>query len=263
MKHTRRKSRSGTLQRFFPLEDTSPLLGIGGYGIVFQHHSTAIKLLHELDKCTELLHEAKIQKKARRSLKSIVKVPAIRDFSTYPVRFKETLYLCGIAMEAVPVLPEFNEQIHMIFGLEDTSNLDESWGQTTSLPVTDTNPSRGFFASPELLEDLWKERNSKWTIDLACFTMGSALRTLLDAGILPDDVEWIYGNDDEIWLLDFGLCTFGSMNPFKYLHAKGLTGLASDIYVPHTGQRGYESFLEGFTRQPVSRAQIEQASPTA
>lgn len=263
MKHTRRKSRSGTLQRLFPLEETSPLLGIGGYGIVVQHHSTAIKLLHDLDTCTELVHEAKIQKKARRSLTSIVKVPAVLDYSTYPVRFKQTLYLCGIAMEAVPVLSEFNEQIHMIFGLDDSSSLDESWGQTTSEPVSASNPTRGFFASPDFLEELWQERNSKWTIDSVCFTMGYALRSLLDAGILPDDVEWIYGADDELWLLDFGLCKFGTLDPFTYLHAKGLTGLASDIYVPHKGQRGYEAFLEGFTRQSVSTEHTRQVSPTA
>lgn len=249
MRHTRRKSRSSSLQYLFPLHNASPLLGIGGYGVVFQHQNTAIKLLHDAEKCKELIQEAKIQKKVRALLKNIVKVPKINDYSTNPVHYKNKVYLCGIAMEAVPVLPEFNEQIHMIFGMEDTSDLDESWGQKTSEPVSPENPTRGFFASPELLEAVWQERGSKWTIEKVCYTMGLAIRTLLDAGILPDDVEWIYGADDNLWLLDFGLCSYGQIDPMTYLTSKGLTGLASDIYVPHKGQKGYDAFLRGYTKQ--------------
>lgn len=249
MRHSRRKSRSGSLQHLFPLDNTSPLLGIGGYGVVFQHQNTAIKLLHDVDKCKELVQEAKIQKKSRALLKNIVKVPKITDYSTYPVHYKNKVYLCGIVMEAVPVLPDFNEQLHMIFGMEDSSDLDESWGQKTTEPVSAENPTRGFFASPELLEAIWQERGSKWTIDKVCYTMGLAIRTLLDAGILPDDVEWVYGHDDEVWLIDFGLCTYSQVDPMIYLTMKGVRGLASDIYVPHKGQKGYEAFLKGYTKQ--------------
>lgn len=250
MKHRTRKSRKGSLQRFFPLHDESPFLGIGGYGIVFQDRNTAIKLLHETDKCQELIHEAKIQQKVRKALKNTaIKVPCLLDYSTYPVDYKNKIYLCGIAMDAVPLVKEFDEQVHIVLGQKDTSDLDESWGQSIGQHVNAKNPTRGFFASPDFLEELWKERESKWTIESVAFTMGHGLRLLLDAGIMPDDVEWIYGGDDELWLLDFGHCWEGTIKPLDYLNKKGLTGLASDIYVPHEGQRGYPEFLEGFTAE--------------
>lgn len=247
MKHLTRKSRKGSLQRFFPLHDESPFLGIGGYGIVFQDRNTAIKLLHNIDKCQELAHEANIQQTARKVLKKTdIKVPRILDTSTYPVQYKTKSYLCGIAMDAVPLVNEFDEQVHIILGQNDTSDLDESWGQTIGYPVNPENPTRGFFASPDFLEDLWKERQSKWSLETVAFTMGQGLRLLLDAGIMPDDVEWIYGGDDSIWLLDFGHCWRGTISPLDYLTANGMSGLASDIYVPHKGQRGYTEFLQGF-----------------
>jgi hypothetical protein len=247
MKSRTRKSRKGSLQRFFPLHDESPFLGIGGYGIVFQDKNTAIKLLHEADKCQELVHEAKIQQKVRKALKNTgIQVPRVLEYSTYPVQYKNRTYLCGIAMDVVPTVKEFDEQVHIVLGQRDTSDLDESWGQKIGQRVGPENPTRGFFASPDFLEELWEERGSKWTVEKAAYTMGQGLRLLLNAGIVPDDVEWIYGGDDEIWLLDFGLCWEGYVEPLEYLNKKGTTGLASDIYVPHEDQKGYTEFLEGF-----------------
>lgn len=242
-----RKSRKGSLQRFFPLHDQSPFLGIGGFGIVFQHKNTAIKLLHEIDKCQKLQEEAKIQQAARKVLKNTeIIVPRVLEYTTYPVTYKKKSYLCGIAMDAVPLVSEFDEQIHIVLGQTDTSDLDESWGQKIGNPVTAENPTRGFFASPDFLEELWNERGSQWTIESVAATMGKGLRLLLEAGIVPDDVEWIYGGDDRIWLLDFGESSYGKIDPIPYLTTKGKTGLVSDFYVPHEGQRGYEEFIQEF-----------------
>ena len=94
MRHPSRKSRKGSLQTFFPLQEDSPFLGIGGYGIVFQDRDTAIKLLHDTDKCQELLHEANIQQLSRKVLKTTdIKVPRILDISNYPVQYKTKTYL--------------------------------------------------------------------------------------------------------------------------------------------------------------------------
>jgi hypothetical protein len=119
-----------------------------------------------------------------------VKVPELSFCYRQPVQYKNKNYLCGITMELLEPPKDFDEQVHCCLGYIQ-SDIDSSWGQKSSLPVSDTNPTRGFFASPETLEIIWKEEGSDMTVELLAYQMGVVIRALLDNDILPNDVEWI------------------------------------------------------------------------
>ncbi len=247
MSRTRKRRRAGRLERTLNL-NSSEILGAGGYGIVFSSGRKAVKLLYDLGACKGLYREAKLQEWARGLLDGIVQVPQIYSYMNHSVLVKGTQYLCGIEMERIPVLPDFGEPLHMLLGFSDPDEANRSWGRSTAKPVGPDNPSRGFFASPEFLEEILEADGL--TLEGVARTMGIALRALIDGGILPNDLEWIYGGSGRIYLIDFGLCEFGTAEPDDFLNRQGSSGLRGDIYIPQKGDRGYREFLEGFLGLP-------------
>lgn len=243
MSETRKRRRAGRLERVVNLNN-SQILGAGGYGIVFSSGHKAIKLLYDLDACKGLYREAKLQERARELLKGIVRVPAVYSYMNQAIQVKGGSFLCGIEMERVPILPEIGEPLHMLLGYSDSDEVNRSWGRSVALPVGPENPSRGFFAGPDFLKEILEEDGL--TLEGVGGMMGIALRTLLDRGIIPNDLEWIYGGSGRIYLIDFGLCEFGRVSAEEFLNQQGSSGLRGDIYIPQKGDRGYREFLEGF-----------------
>jgi hypothetical protein len=128
-----------------------------------------------------------------------------------------------------------------------------------SRPVGPDNPTRGFFAGPTEMEAILADVESKIFLAAIAWKMGWATRRLLGAGILPIDLEWIYGGDDCLWLIDFGLCRYGSVDPDEFLYREGSEGLATDIYIPPAGSehRGY--FLLGWHAAMKTWQEIESS----
>ena len=253
--YTRRRKRGGSrLHRIFDFSEAH-LLGVGGFGIALSHvPNNAVKLLYDVDQCKALIEEAQLQIAAKKLLdaKGIpVRVPRISAVLTEPVVWKGTPYLCGIAMERVQPPHGFTDPVHIILG-EDDSDLNQHWGKTISKPVGPNNPSRGFFASGDFLEDLWESEGRLHTVESVAYTMGVALRALVDGGIVPVDLEWIYGGDGNIHLIDFGLCRFGRVDPTTFFYKKGREGPASEIYNPHEGDYGWPEFVEGYFGKHIS-----------
>ena len=221
---------------------------------------TALKLLYDVEACEALRHEANLQQAAAVALEgSPVHVPAILSATTEPLQVAGKWYLCGLEMERIPVLPEFGEPVHMLLGY-DGDDIDTSWGRQTARPVGPNNPSRGFFAGPEMLEAIWADERASsakshaapsyagegitMKIEDVAYAMGLATKKLLTAGIIPNDLEWIYGGAGQIYLIDFGLCRFGHLTPEEYLARTGSESVTADIYLPQKG-RGVREFLQG------------------
>lgn len=227
--------------------NTATVFGAGGYGIaVYRPESNdVVKLLYDTDACDKLLHEAKLHQHIYNILHPYpeVGVPRITQYSSQPVKYNKSYYLCGLGMEYLPPPLDFTEAVHLILGYED--DLDSSWGRKQSQPVSETNPTRGFFASPESLEWIWTQEGSSMTIERLAYIMGKTNRILLDHSILPIDIEWVWSNGKP-YIIDFGLCEFGVVNPELFLSQKGVLGLASDLYIPHKGDRGHKDFMIGF-----------------
>ena len=59
------------------------------------------------------------------------------------------------------------------------------------------------------------------------------------------DLEWIY-SDGKIYLIDFGLCDFGYVDPNRFINGKSSMSLGTDYYVPGEGHRGRKEFILGY-----------------
>lgn len=238
--------KAGKIKRLLDLTNTI-IFGAGGYGIVIKDKKEVYKLFIELDACKLVKNEVIIQEKAYKLFNSNnipIGIPKITYYSNDIVKYRNKSYLCGIGMEFLKPPLDFEESVHILLGYKH-DDIDTSWGQTYSKEVSNTNPTRGFFASPDTMEYIWKNENSIMTIEKLAFLMGQSLRLLIDNGILPIDIEWIWSNGKP-WIIDFGLCELGNVDPLTFLKKSGLCGLASDYYIPHIGDRGYNEFISGF-----------------
>lgn len=231
------------------IHESMPVLGTGYSAIVLHDtvRNEAIKIFISLERCGKIQREANLQSKIVRILRTYVPevfVPTIAFVSEVPLYYTQTLYMCGIGMTYLPPPKGFEEAVHMCLGYHQ-DDLNTSWGQDSSKEVSETNPTRGFFAGPDTLEEIWEDEGSTMTIEKLAYGMGKTYRTLIDNGIVPVDVEWIWSKGMPC-LIDFGECTEEWVDPTQLLHMGGSKGLRSDFYIPHTGDRGYEEFLLGY-----------------
>ncbi len=241
----------GTLKRVFSM-NSYPVMGAGHYGIVVQSKPTEVlKLFKQHQDCEALKKEARIQRDVYALFKRLlaqVKVPRITYYSQDGVLYQGTKYLCGIGMKYLEPPVGFNVQVHVALGYRG-SDIDTIWGMHTSEPISAHNPPRGFFASSYTLEDIWEDEEMGMgmgmTIDTVAYQMGKAHRLMLDHGILPIDLEWVWSKGS-LWVIDFGLCEYDSIDPITFLENGSSNGLKHDFYVPHVGDRGYEAFMKGY-----------------
>ncbi len=227
------------------------ILGAGGYGLVVKNGTHALKLFYTGpgNPPANPLAEAEIQTKAARILAGcagrVARVPAVMAATAQSVAWTGTPFLNGITMEAVESPRVDGNQLHILLGY-DGSDLDTLWLRLAAAPPGPANPPRGFFAGGDTLEELWEKRGSRWTVERVAGVMGHSLGALIAGGVVPVDLEFVYGDDDEIWLIDFGLCRAGHVDPHTFLTARGSEGLAGEIYIPQEDMRGRAEFLEGF-----------------
>lgn len=236
-----------SLRRFFDYNDYTTI-GAGNYGIIVKSKSNEVlKLLKVVDDCDTMKKEARIQNKVYLIFKAHlpdVKVPKLTYYSQDRIRYNQTLYLCGIGMNYIEPPQGYTTQIHTLLGYHG-SDIDTIWGMHIADPVSPKNPPRGFFASTYTLEDIWDDEGSDMTVEKLAYQMGKAHRLMVDHGILPIDLEWVWSNGS-LWVLDFGLCEFGYVDPTKFLTWDNHRGLKHDFYIPHEGDRGHEEFLKGY-----------------
>jgi hypothetical protein len=226
--------------------------GAGGYGVVVATEPNPIRVwkhLYNPHAYSECVNEAQIMFQVQEIKKKIpeIHIPTLYQYDFDTVLLQEKPHMRGLDMEFIPPPHGFKEQVHMLLGYKG-DDTDEEWGVKMAEPVGPENWTRGFFASPETLEMIWKEEGSEMTIERLAFIMGKTYRALLEINVLPIDLEWVWSNGKPT-LLDFGLCEFAPMlplDPYAFLRKKGLRGLADDFYIPHEGNRGYEEFMKGF-----------------
>jgi len=246
------------------MELEGEFVGAGGYGLVISSNDSTeyaklisltsndvdalcIKLIYDINACNSLVKEANVQKRAREILlsnKSIkVSIPKITDVLTKISKYKDKEYLCGIIMERVIPPAELWDmsqdsldqmQVHIALGYKG-SDINNIWYVNN-----DSKLYRGFYADAKMIEALGGD------VDSIAYQMGLSLRTLIDNGIIPNDIEFVLDKNLKVWMIDFGLAEFGNIDPIKYLNKEGWDGLKNDVYVPHNGMRGYESFLSGY-----------------
>lgn len=238
----------GTLKRMMNYEASS-IIGAGGYGIVLNvgnGHKDAVKLFKDTDTCHAIVAEARIQQRCHQLFKGTeIAVPAVTFYSQTPIDYKQTRYLCGIGMEYLPPPLDFDEQVHMALGYTG-SDLDSSWAASIKDAISPDNPTRGFFASADTMTYIWAQEGSSMTLEKMSYLMGHGFRSMIDAGIVQIDLEWVWSKGSP-WIIDFGLCYEGAVDPETFLLNKGSEGLGSDFYWPRN-----DAFLAGYFRPPAT-----------
>jgi hypothetical protein len=238
--------KAGVLHRVLPINNDANILGAGSFGLVASNPQITVKLFYDLNDCKAVRKEAQIQEAARKLMEGIVKVPRVQETLTYTTTFRNNRYLCGIVMDRVPLVDTFSSAVHILLGYKH-DDIDIEWARDNVNPPSEDNPTRGFHASSEMMEAIWQdEGRTDISIDSVSYTMGKAMAILLRGGIQPYDLEWIYGGDGKLYLIDFGMCEFGDKDPMEYLEHVGSWGLGGDYYIPHKGDRGYGAFMLGF-----------------
>ncbi len=151
------------------IDESMPVLGTGYSAIVLHDtvRNEAIKIFISLERCGKIQREANLQSKIVRSIRTYVPevfVPTIAFVSEVPLYYTQALYMCGIGMTYLPPPKGFDEAVHMCLGYHQ-DDLNTSWGQDSSKEVSETNPTRGFFAGPDTLEEIWEDEGSTMTIE--------------------------------------------------------------------------------------------------
>lgn len=252
------------------------ILGAGSFGIVTEDPITghACKYFYDIKDLDSIEREIRIQKKAKQILEGLVKVPTIYSdtsndtllvprFGVDQEEIKHKQEICGVtptwgqsshyrygfSMEKVPLVTDFNEQVHIVLGIDpDREDMDSVWSRNYIDPASDTNPPRGFHASSKMMELIWEDAKCDHTIDSVAKLMRIVYERLLDNGIIPYDVEWIWGGDGKIWMIDFGLCEeFDSVTTAvewktRFFSGSSSQSILSDMYVPSKGLDGYVAF---------------------
>jgi hypothetical protein len=224
------------------------ILGAGEYGIVVESSpGRATKLFYGANK-DMVIDEYEYLTMAYDILHGkIENVEVVKPYklTNHPVCFQGNIYLSGFEMEALETPLDFGEQVHCLLGYRG-NDVDDSWSKNMSQKISEKNPTRGFFASPQTLVEIWKEEGSTMNLATLAKNMGLATKLLLQGGLLPIGIEWVWSNG-KVYLIDFGLCRI--IKPYniqQYLYGMRLEGLGSNIYLPHPGYPYYENFLEGF-----------------
>lgn len=220
------------------MEHYTPL-GYGSSGVVVRnndlHPSHALKLYSAPADEAAILREGSIQAAAARSLPHTLRVPKVHTVLRRPVVFDDADYIAGIYMDPVPGHRELDgAQLHIPLGAD--------------LERDEWHPG-GFFPTVSTLDQYLVFRESYHTIVSIARAMGKAHRTLLDAGIIPDHVKFLYGADDHIWMVGFRHCRTGYMDPLDWVHDRRRE---VEPYAPREGQRGYEEYMEGFLCSPIN-----------
>ena len=59
-------------------------------------------------------------------------------------------------MDRVPLVDTFDTAVHILLGY-DEYDIDTDWGRDLKNEVSESNPSRGFHAGPEMMKAIWQD----------------------------------------------------------------------------------------------------------
>ncbi len=222
------------------------IIGAGSFGLVLHENDKAIKLFYDCHEFDAVTYESNMQIQARTILATQVPDVSVPEvyFTTHEItKYNSKSHLRGLAMEYIIPPPHYNECVHITLGYYG-NDINSSWGVETLKPVGPENPTRGFFADANHLEDIWEAEGSDMTIERLATIMGHATGSLVRQGFLPLDVEWIWSKGQP-WLIDFGMCKLGQMDPLEFLKYP-IYGPEADVYMPKIGDEGHTEFMRGY-----------------
>lgn len=143
------------------------ILGAGGFGVVYGSSSLdkAVKLIRD-SKCADARKEFNIHKRCYDAFldfpNKLSQIDIIEplEFTNEEIKYKDNSYSCAYSMRIINNIKTINHVFddslyHVIYKDDDhyLHMFDKQVGLTQSLPISEKNPSRGFFATGGYIEN--------------------------------------------------------------------------------------------------------------
>ena len=250
------------------------ILGSGGFGMIVSNTrgKDVVKLYYRQNSCKEMNAEYVSFLSAYNALEDYpypqLTIPEPKKIDNRNIQFKNTKFLCGIEMKRVAPIPFMggtNGLIHIILKEGYKPMMNKEVSKNYSNPISNSNPSRGFFATgtyitSDILTRLTEEQRSGInSIDDIAFRMGYGFAILVVvAELYPNDVEYCLGMVDSI--LNVVILDFGMAMPINYSidtrriadiilygdkELEHSTGISNDLYFPDNDDPTFEAFIAG------------------
>lgn len=193
--------------------DFDNLIGGGGFGNIYsssKHPNLVLKNIIDVSTCPCAQYEFMIHKSIYDSFTTINEChPLQYIYIPKPITFDNHKNGCSYIMEKLNFIN--NNFIHLtINDIFPSSGKDKEIGRIYTEPVSDTNPTRGYFPSINTINNILLKYNNMQSISDIVLRMGYLFGTMVfGARVYPIDVEYglvLYNNNLCVSVIDFGLC---------------------------------------------------------
>lgn len=249
------------------LENYTDVIGSGGFGMIVlnKKDNTVIKLIYSLNDCKVAKKEATIHWDFYKALQKISKsisqinTPKPIAFVDKDLTFQNNKYGCAYIMSYLPSFKDYS-LIHIIFKTDYDNILNKKVGRVYTEKISETNPSRGFFATipyiennilPQMSDSLKKDIKNGNDIS---FRVGVLYGTcIFGAKVFPIDAEYVLSITNDrlsVTLLDFGMFIPIDFDADKAKIMEQFDKARFDIedidlYFPYSESVYYKDFIKG------------------
>ena len=287
-KRKTRKQRKQRRQRggAIAINTYTSVLGSGGFGLILAEPSGSrvVKLYYDPGACRDMNKEFEMLQRVYTAFQEHpipqVLVPQPIQVDNTPFQYQGREVLCGIEMSRLQPIALMrdakNPMVHVILKkeYEAMEMINKELGRGYGKPISDENPSRGFFAGPTYIEEtllpsLSAEQKGILTSTAKISeTLGKIFGVILGvAGVIPNDVEYclvMHNGQLHIAVLDFGMAiefpTGRTKDEVTTMILKGdkailrATGIEYDLYFPNREDELYAPFEAGMKEVLTSLA---------
>jgi hypothetical protein len=257
------------------LNTYNQIVGSGGFGLVLKNDKNqVIKLLYS-GGCNDAKKEFEKNKAVydafiMRSTHLQLVVPRPLVFNMENVEKNNVNYSCFYIMTYLHPIPpltggesEYPVLYHVINN-EYEPLFNKVVGRVYTLPISDKNPPRGFFASYNYIRKLLEGMDTKYKGELQSIEnvleyMGYAFGTILfTSGYKPIDVEYVLCSTDSGKTLAMGILDFGMVEIIDWDQTIESIGndiidnvIDIDLYIPTPGSPEMQYFVNGLKNVPL------------
>ncbi len=255
------------------IDNYNQIVGSGGFGLVLKNDKDqVIKLLYS-GSCGDAKKEFEkndIIYKTFLSTEYQLVVPKPLIFNMEQIQRNNIKYSCFYIMTYLhPILlPDQAPVLYHIINNEYEPIFNKIVGKVYSMPVTDKNPPRGFFASYNYIQTILNRlpnefKGTLMTINDILEVMGYVFGTIIfGAGYKPIDVEYVLCEMNS--RLAIGILDFGMVEPIDWNLPVDVIGndiidnvVDIDLYLPTPGTPEMKIFLRGFDRVKIGEDKKE------
>lgn len=261
-------------------DDKYEVIGSGGFGkiIYSKENDKVVKLIYTLDDCFIGEIEYKKHLNIYEKIKTLlsynnslqISTPKPIGFLNNKLTYDKNVYGCGYVMKYMPHLEIIDGLIHIIFKSEHKKIFNRLVGRKYNEEISKDNPSRGFFADIDYIEDIilpsipsYLKKKIKDGDDIS-LNMGILYGTCIFGGkMMPIDAEYVLSFDDNeltVSLIDYGMFSDIVYNIDEFISMREQIE-EIDLYFPYSDDNRksyYQNFIKGVLSSALFFINLEE-----